>query len=501
MTNATVDLRARPELAFGPNPFFEAMNPHVEFDAWGRVLRNYPLEHHDWRQVPLPARTALLKFRSLHFAPVRTMFEPADGLQELIRRSCMMLNPTKVENQVRVNKLLVSETMPQMRIYSSLDGAGGIWQGMTGTMKSFTAKRVLEVCVPNPVVEYGPSQVCGWIKLTQIMYLYVDFPSNGTRGGLLKRILYQVDQLIGTDYSSDNARSVNIDSLLVAVCKVLISHRVLLLVIDENQEANFEDSQWKIQFVLFYLSLMNFGISILLLGNPLAFANLDAYSQVQRRFEVGGRHDYLPAASPKTVWWAKGLTPRMRQFSLVDDCDILPEEHDKIEFGHTSGLPGLVGLLQDASQRNCLRRKGAKAILTREDYEAGSRSPNFTRAKKLALAIQDGDVSEYIDIPALPEDDNAGGKATAKEDQKQETFIPNAHGIAAIKRLLRNYKAEVTRVGNKLTADLEILRQCSPDDLRMLGVTQKMLNEARKIEDQFSRDKGAKSRGQKAEEK
>jgi hypothetical protein len=492
MTIATSALHERPELLLGPNPFIEALPPFVPYDQWANKLRNYPLDGADWRSLRPGAREALLSFSATHFVPIRTIFDIASGLQDLLRRSLVLTNPLDPNERRRRNTVLLSGSLKEMRRVASLDAAGSIIKGMTGMGKSRIIARVLEIIAPDQVIRHGPSEECRWTKLDQLIWVYVNHASNGSRGGLLKLVLSAIDEALGTDYYVQHHKKGNIDSLLATVARTLSNHRVALLVIDEKQKQNFDDSPWGIEFILFYLTLMNLGISVVMVGSPLAFVNLEGFSQVQRRFSIGGIHELVPASSADTPWWKEDFIPRMRRrFSLLENDAVDAVVRDKVEFEHTGGVPGLYVALDAASQRAALRRSSAltSAELRLEDIYTGANSATFRNLKDIALAATGKESNSfsknvYLDIPETQDKASTESAATPASGQApQVPLVRDASTHDAVQRLLRSHKANLTRQHNSAVARLKSMANLSEDELTMLGFSDDLIQAALKTRD------------------
>ncbi|PZP26946.1 MAG: hypothetical protein DI603_23115 [Roseateles depolymerans] len=408
-----------------------------------------------------------------------------------------MRNPLNREEHQRMNRVGLLEEKGQFRRIQQLDGAGLLLTGMTGTGKSALLLRALSMVAPDQVIDWGTSKACDWYSLRQAVYLKLDFTTNGSRGGLLKRILETLDETLGTDYLDDHKRTTNIDTLIVTVGKLLSRHRVALLVIDEKQQSTFEDSPWRIEFVLFYLTLMNLGISVALAGNPLAFEHLYIFSQVMRRFSAGGIHRLEPAESMATQWWTRDFVPTAREFNLVEHWDVPIEVRRQLEFDNSGGLPGLYMPYHVEVQRRALRRGGASARVTREDFDRAVKSPRFQNIKDIAVSVSSptsGTARAYLDIPAAREPAE-GGKASGTA-KARPPVVPSDQAVVLVKRLLARYTSEQTKRTNQLTKQLEALKSLSPDDIRALGVTQDLIKELEGKLDSSVQRKPAK-RGQK----
>ncbi|MDO8386633.1 MAG: ATP-binding protein [Polaromonas sp.] len=472
------NLEERPELLFGPNPLIEALPPFIPFENLPSKLTHYPLDHFgDWRQMGPSFREPLLEQCSEHFAPFGPILEPAAGIQLLLRRACSILNPLHTDQRRRVNQVSVAQTFAEIEHVPTLEGGGGLIDGITGLGKTRLVHRILDVIAPEQVIEHEPCPAAGWLKLTQCVYLYVDHASNGTRGAVLKRVLLALDEKLGTNYAELSGKSTNLDTLLTRVCKYLVLHRIALLVIDEKQERNFDQSPWQMEFILFYLSLMNLGISVLLVGNPAAFYHLEEYSQVMRRFSMGGKTSLMPASNQEEGWWCTDFVPRERKFCLVEKCLVDDATRAQLEFEASAGIPGLFQRYYVEAQRSALRRGDETAELTLEDFTVAKASPRYKELAKIAVHVNTG-TGGYQDIPELPRSITENNSTTPSSAEPSPSRSRSRSEIDVVKGLLTRYRAEQTRNSTLLNKRLDALTSLSEDDLRMLGVTQDLLHEA-----------------------
>ena len=434
-----------PELIAGPNPLLEVAAPFLTFDEFPAALTREPLVGLDWHSLAPAYRSALLRLCEQHYHPSRFVLDIAESLQSTLRGGLMARNPMSVAEQRRINCLALAGNLEDMRLQSlRVPAGGGIISAITGMGKSALLQRALEVIAPEQVVVHGKSEACGWSSLTQVLYLVIDAPFNGTRGGLLTRIVEGFDMLLGTDHSETLRKLRNLDASLLFVIKLLSNHRVGILAIDENQQQNFDDSAWRDSFILFFLGLMNLGIPVLLLGNPLAFVGLETASQNIRRFSNTGHHKLSPAASASERWWSEDYVPGMCRFLL---CDGAPPVHEIVErtFAMSAGVPGLFGPLWIEAQRLALRRGGDRVVLTHDDLLAASSTPRVRELLAIAAQIL-GTTAEqrFTDIPvkmgATRLDKAAKTSASPAEalsENAVKVFDPVAEQREKFKRQLR----------------------------------------------------------------
>ncbi|WP_157798681.1 hypothetical protein [Dyella ginsengisoli] len=389
-----------PELISGPNPLLEALAPFIPFNDLPRALIRQPLERIDWKLMAPGYRNAFLDLHEKHYWPTSQTIEVAESIQAVIRSGLVSRNPLSGAEQRRINALALTHDVEKIPLQSLRTPAGGgVISAMTGMGKSATLLRALEAVAPEQVVIHSKSEQCGWSILTQLLYLVIDGPFNGTPGGLLSRITESMDIVLGTDYSDECRKKRNLDAQLLFVTKLLSTHRVGLLAIDENQLENFEQSIWRKSLVLFFLGLMNLGIPILLLGNPLAFASLKSFSQNVRRLSTIGHHEMTPAATAFEPWWARDFVPGMCRFALCEEIPSVGEIVDTT-FDVAGGVPGIFAPLWIEAQRISLRRGGGSAQLQLSDLVAARRSPRVVELLNIAQQASGASpVERFVDIP------------------------------------------------------------------------------------------------------
>lgn len=462
------------------NPFIEALHPYINYPDIPAAMMCQPLLDPEVMSHKPADRERYLERLDATFIPTSLTLDVTAGIQLLLRRSLEMRDPKADGQKQFINQIGSVERIEQIAKLPAQSGAGMLISGITGTGKSSVVRRSLEVLCPNQVVEHDSSPSQGWFRLKQCVYLQIDFPSNGARGALLKRILMALDEQLGTTYLKDHKRMTNIDSLLVVVCKQLVLHRVAVITIDEKQEANFLESCWSTDFLNFYLSLMNLGISVVLIGNPLAFKVFHTFAQNIRRFSVGGIFEFQPA-KPSDKWWQKDFVPHARLASLVDEWLIDTDQQSALEFELSAGLPGFFMQMQKELMRMALRRGGDKAIVTVEDYTTIKTSARFMYihriSQELSSAVPLGK-STLIDVPI-----NLRSLKDVEAEAPEPTtgYKPPPDSVESAKRTVRQHAAKQKRELKKLAETMEMIATLPAEDARLQGVSADHVKKLREL--------------------
>jgi hypothetical protein len=451
---------AHPELAIGPNPLLEALGPFIPMSKLPKALRHEPLEHIPWSGMAPQVREVFLPLIDKHYWPITPHLDVCSEIQLMLRGGLTIRNPLSVSEQRRINMIALADDASGMHLQSLKQRAGGaILAAITGMGKSTLVDRALAVFAPNQVVIHSISKECGWSTLTQVVYLIVDAPHNATRHGLLEAIVGSLDRLIGANYSSELRRQRNLDAGVVYVAKVLSNHRVGMLVIDENQEETLSNNHWGEAFILFFLGLMNLGIPVLLMGSPMAFADLNKGAPLTRRFATNGWHELSPAKAFNEKWWRNGFLVGETRFSL---CETIPSVERMAEdvFKVVRGVPGFFSALWSSATLLALRRGCEVAELTVQDVEAAAMTPRVRKLAEIARCIDGGGQHSFSDIPPQPSTDGS----------VQAPSVPGlpsaADLVEAVGKLSGDLKRMEARQNKKRQKDAELRKSLSKDDLR-----------------------------------
>lgn len=402
MSQNPIDGSTAPTSRFGLNPFLEVLGPQIPYLDMAQILAFSPLSNMTITHIPLAQREELLIRIKKHFLPTRDAQKIAAAMQTLLRAHYTQRNPFDPAVRRQVYALASHRDKNLSGIPWLSGGASGlIVSGITGLGKSTIIERYLAL-LPQQVVEYSASEIPGYAYVKQIVWLKVDMSVDGSRGGFLLAILASVDQLIGTDYHDQYAKGRwTVEKLMVRVGIVLSAHFCGMLIIEEIQAENFSDSKWLKELATFFLRLLNFGIPVVLVGNPMGFTKLSEHSQLMRRLTFGGCFRMEPSESPVDFEWKKVLVPGIWEFDVMPEKTELNDEISAALFQYSGGINDFLARLRIESQKNAIRRGENSVSLAhiREAYDAETFVDNhgliqgFTKKDYKFL-------SAYKDVPA-----------------------------------------------------------------------------------------------------
>ena len=356
-----------------------------------------------------------------------------------------------------------------------------VTKGPTGTGKSVTAQRFCSL-IP-PVLFRGKDEAAGWNEMQQIVYLELNMSHDGTRSGLLTRILLQIDNLVGATYSVDlPKRYRTVDKLVVATVGRLIAHFTGILFIDEGQLRNLIKSGHAELMQMFLMELMNSGIPLVMMGNERAF-DWVTYSQDLSRLNLTPPEIFSPIGSTNLpdadVEWDSVSSGVMGYYVLRDPI-LDPEECSKMLRRYSGGIARLALTLWCFAQRDKLL-SGIESI-DPEDIKKVYESTDFAELRPLAdgfnyrkpellMNFPDVDADFYASHwnkkhaePKTAEGVTQGGGKTSDSNDSSKSTARN-HKTEKAK-----YESEKTRKKNQELKREELSNSLSPDDLRKRGL-------------------------------
>lgn len=381
------------------NPLLTHLPPRRSKAELARALRFIPTLTGD---DPAERAKSLVNLKSA-FVPTRIAAEAVFGLQNILYDSLEQRDPRVEANRRRIFEIAALRGISSTRWpWFPEDAGGAIFQGLTGCGKSHAWKRL--VATLPQVIDHGPMPECGWLSLKQLVYLHVELSHDGSPKGFIAAAFLALDQALGTNYTSLHVRDgISAEKQLVEFMHKLCLHRCGLLILEEAQKRKLVDSQFSGLMLDMMLRLLNFGIPVLLVGNPLGFMTIFEHAQNTRRLTTGGLHDFTPAFNSDDEQWERDLFPAIWRVSIFDEPDEYSVEDMELRhriWKYTGGVP----------EHLCRLRK---AVL-----EEASSDPNATRVTRLHIrAVLDGPAMAAVQklIDGLVSYDYAGLASKLKD--------------------------------------------------------------------------------------
>lgn len=273
---------------YAGNPLLEALPRILTTDEAIERLGYYPLYDESLRKRPDHVRYHLIQ-AGLRF------FEPMDIHVDLERRfSCLLRtgyvgrNPMKTcfwqDVEGRIDKLgaALDQYGSESDALYSTSAAGFNIVGISGIGKSQSILRILSL-YPQVIhhSQYGERE----FTHSQLVWLKLDCPSDGSLKGLCINFFQAIDSILGTNYQKNySGKRKTADELLPDMAVIASNHFLGVLVIDEIQRLSLAKSGGAERMLNFFVQLVNtIGVPIVLVGTYKALPILSGdFSQMRR---------------------------------------------------------------------------------------------------------------------------------------------------------------------------------------------------------------------------
>jgi len=382
-----------------PNPLVEPLGPYMSAAEWPARLAHNPFASVNRDRLTEEQRETLLSNVHDCFEPTAKSIDIAASCQRMIRSGYARRNPIIPANRLKQNQIL------------SLRGATGTgypWQstfadammlsGCAGTGKSHTIQRICSLMPQTHL--HTASDVAGWTRQLQVLYLIIPMPAS--RGGLLYAILEALGRAAGSELMVQyaGARNWTIEKLTILVGALLTQYFVGLLIIEELQPRNFSASPHRDEMLLMLLRLLNFGIPVLLVGNPLGFVGIVEHSQDARRLTSQEPVEIIPLDADDDDW-TEGLAPALWTQTVLPERSPFDRAISRELWECSAGIPDFAQKAMVGAQRIALR-SGAQRLSIDHLRRYRTESSSFEIFRDMIEGFAQKDplrLSKYLDIP------------------------------------------------------------------------------------------------------
>lgn len=402
---------------YGENPLLIPLGERIAFQQLPQRLTNQPLNCCQIASLDSSAREELLVLYEQNFVPTTSGIDIVAALQNLHREHYWHrhpANPKARKDRVEIAQLTKSKDFnPTSMPWLSTSARGMIIKGITGTGKTAITNRYTDL-LSHQVYEHTNRAIPGFEYVRQVSWIKVDMSNDGSRDGFLTSILMEVDKLIDTNYAKQYSGRFSIDKLAIVVGVILSTHLCGMLIIEEIQEKNFNNSKWRSQLTTFFLRILNFGIPIVLIGNPLGFTELEKSSQNVRRLSSGGVFEMLPSLNGTDDDF-QDIVDHTLSFNVMEHQNEKARQHFRnVAFAYSGGITDFVVRLNVESQLIALR-SGKSEVLPKHINAAFS-SPRMVANHPLINGLVNRDPNMLRTCNDVPVDRFIGILSTAIEN-------------------------------------------------------------------------------------
>lgn len=329
------------------NPLLEALPKFVEANEISEKFGRFPRISSAERLLPKADRTLLISRLNNYLEPLPSHYEVIEKINLIVRAGYAFRNPLdpayrksrteRYRNAMNGNICSIEASGPSTAPSFALFGTSGVG-------KSTVADRTLSF-LPQ-VLNHST------FKFTQVTWLKVDCPLDGSLKQLLLGILSKFDALLDSSYRKQVSSHRTIDELILSVSNIAETHNLGVLVIDEIQNLLDASGVGQSKMLNFFVAFSNAKIPVVTIGTPRAMQMLTGTFREARR--VGDHGTCIWNCLDKKEW--KFFLRGLWRYQWTDKSVTLTDDLSDTMRDRTQGIHALVVKLFQLTQFEALRK-------------------------------------------------------------------------------------------------------------------------------------------------
>lgn len=379
------------------NPFIEALPDLFEDDEVARQFTIYPHVDESERKQRTVVRHHMIKRLKNFVQPLDIHFEIERKLSTIIRQGYLARNPFSYEFFQRLQHLNnVKEEVAGKQV-EKLDelnqtlrstAASFSIVGISGIGKTTAIERLL--LMYDQVIIH--SEYCGKpLTRTQIVWLKIDCPFDGSLKTLCKSFFYAVDNILGTTryYEKYGNNRNSTATMMIHMTYVATVHAIGVLVIDEMQHLLTSKNNSD-EMLNFFVTLVNIiGVPTILIGT------FKALKVLQKDFRQARR-----ASSEGSIIWDRMIRDdewdfflqTMWQFQWLDEFTEITKDINNAIYDESQGITAIAVILYILAQETALETGDNLSEKLIRDVS----KKELKMIKKMINALRNNDLEEII---------------------------------------------------------------------------------------------------------
>jgi len=309
------------------NPVIEALPTILSAQDTASLLAHYPERDPKGDEAPPEIRMHLIMDALHFFEPLPVHIDLEQRISRVVRDGYVGRNPVAFDHWRQLDQRVASIRKPGGIPLRSSNVNGFSIIGSPGVGKTTAVERILQL---YPQVISHQAYEGKSFSRTQLVWLKLTCPHDGSIKGLCLDFFREVDGILGTNYCRNYASGGRrtVDELIPAMSRVASIHCLGLLVVDEIQHLNQAKSGGCERMLNFFLQLMNtIGLPVILIGTYAALQILSRELRQIRRSSGQGdlvwdrmANDEVWRLFAESLWryqYTRAQTPLSQELSDV----------------------------------------------------------------------------------------------------------------------------------------------------------------------------------------
>ncbi len=432
-------------IEFLGNPLISALPELIPEDKIVSVLTKLPANSGKERFAESSVRMDLLnRIHTVHVPQIHDQFI-ARSISRCIRWGYASRNNIPFSTTARVLKQHHVEPTQQLENYLTrgiFPVYGFSILGISGVGKTCSVLNALN-CYPQVIyhTEYNDYV----FRATQLVWLKVECPGDGSRKGLCEAILRQIDAVLGTSYSNEITSRISSDTLAAKVSTCLNNLFLGVLVIDDIQNlygASTKNSEL-LSFLVYLMETLS--IPVVMVGTPKVLPLFQQEFQMAKR-ATGEGSVRMGLMQPNTRIWKRYIETIWQYQYLRNDVPLTPDL-ENVFYEQSVGNPFLCSLLYKLVQDDAIMSREESFTVTDVRKVADEKLGITTKMRTNMLNGTDEELKKYeylwsaAQMPIIDEDNTSGDrkKNLSSNKSKEEQLTDNI-----VRELVTQFQTDVT---------------------------------------------------------
>ncbi len=387
------------------NPLIEALPKRVSEKEIIKQLKNRPFYSEEQRLASMEDRGMLVQIVLRLFQPFEKDIDIYRKIERIIRWAYVDRNPfnpafiRQQQHEYRA-QLQKSASIHYSQSYASTSGFALL--GISGLGKSTTLHHILSRY--DQVIEHSSYNGIPFNE-TQITWIHMDCPDDGSLKGLCFGFFKQVDDLLGTNYQEQySKKKTDLNTMQAAMARIARTYHLGVLCLDEIQAlAVAKDASIPVKTLNFLVNLVNtIGVPVVLVGTPRALSFLQKEFQQAKR--ACGQGDALWSHMENDSNWrlfVKSIWKYQYTRNVVPLTDAI---YDAL-FEEAVGVPFLAVHIYKLVQEYAIY-SGKETFDPQSFHFIASEKMRLTKEMRSALRSgKDVNLKQYLDLTPFNMDD------------------------------------------------------------------------------------------------
>jgi len=429
------------------NPLIEAL-PSINLKSKAaRLLTVDPGYNEGERELEAEYRFHCIGRLFHYFQPLETHIDIEQRVSRAIRQGYITKNPISPQYATRLTQgaAAIKDNVEDLQtVYNTHSTATGFTIiGMSGVGKTTAIERILGL-YPQTILHTNYNEAP--LFLTQMVWVKLDCPFDGSLKALCLSFFDYVDRSLGTCYVKKfSTHRLTVYDMLPRIAQVANAHSLGLLVIDEIQHLNQAKSGGQEKMLNFFVTLVNTaGVPVVLIGTTKAKPVLQSEFRQARR--GSGQGDLLWDRMQNDLSW-EIMVKAMWKNQWTQKKTSLSDGLKNALYDESQGIIDIAVKLYAMAQMKAIA-DGTEVITVKIIKEVAAEKLRLV--KPMLNALRSGDIKKimmYEDIKPIDVEDYIAAQASriASDENWRKDEVLSLEEQAIIKLLEMDIPSKTAR--------------------------------------------------------